>query len=266
MQSENHLRAQKNLFFRWTRQFRQGDKSRHRPSILREWKALLAVKNGQQPQRKHGSNTNEQAVVDVDFETMQQQQLHDEDDVTAKFVELVRENSIDIFLLSDDEQDEKRVDFHPTCRMRFTMHMDEYTDEEYYACWYTPEELTDMKHDLLDTLHRLERKEAVDEINDTFRGLETQTKTAQRHKGQRRTMAIETVVGLYYKQVKSGKKFDMEYVAGAYKECNKASELAAYISGIGDQGTARDLDMSFNTMSIRKKKGIRRCGFSLVAS
>ncbi len=192
------------------------------------------------------------------------EEVLNEEAVILSMTSLSRESSIDIFVLSE-EIDEKRVDFDPACRMRYTIHVDDYTDEEYHACWYTPEELAQMKESLLQTLHRLERKEKVDEVNDTFRGLETQTKNGKRNKGKSRTTSIETVVGLYYKQAEVGKKFDMKNVADAYKECTKTSELAAYISGIYDQGTVRDLDMSFDTMSIRGKKGGRRYGFSLVA-
>jgi hypothetical protein len=160
-----------------------------------------------------------------------------------------------------------RVAFDPACRMRHTIHLDDYTDEEYFACWYTPEELKEMKGDLLDTLHRLERKEQVDEVNDTFRGLESHTKSGRRNKGQSRSTAIETVVGMMvsYKQSKDGKKISDECVAGAYKKCNKPSELVAYLSALGDQDTVRDLDMSVHTEAVRQKRGRRRCGFAMVS-
>lgn len=160
-----------------------------------------------------------------------------------------------------------RVSFQSKVRVKWTTHLNDFTDEEYYDCWYTPEELADMKGDLIDTLQRLERQEKVDEVNDTFRGLETHTKAGRRNKGRNRTTAIEAVIGLYYRESTSQNgKLDAKEVADAYKECNKPSELAAYLSGIGDQGTVRDLDMSFNTESIRQRKGVRRCGFSLIPS
>jgi hypothetical protein len=157
------------------------------------------------------------------------------------------------------------VEFDSAARMRHTIHVDDYTDDEYFACWYTPEELQDMKGDLLDTLHRLERKEIVDEVNDTFRGLETHTQSGKRCKRQSRSTAIETVVGMVYKQSKAGKSINAECVAASYKECNKPSELAAYLSGIGDQAIVRDLDMSFNTEVVRQNRGRRRCGFAMVS-
>lgn len=185
---------------------------------------------------------------------------NDRDD-SLRFSRLFDCSSMDDF---NKEPASKVVSFNERCRAKYTIHIDDYTDEEYFSCWYTPEELAEMKYNLLETLHRLERNEIVDEITDTFRGLETHTKTGKRDKGRSRTVAIETVVGAYYSHANDGKKLDEHDIAGAYKECNKASELVAYLNALEDQVTARDLDMSFNTESVRQRRGVRRCGFSLV--
>jgi len=170
-----------------------------------------------------------------------------------------------LFTSTDLKKKEKCVSFGPDCRVKPVLRIDDYTDEEYFSCWYTPEELAQVEDNMLDALEKLERKEAVDEVNDTFRGLETHTKSGVRNKGRSRTTAIETVVGAYCRQAKEvGKKLDEKEVAGAYKECNRANELTAYLNGLGDQVTVRDLDMSFNSESLRQRKAVRRCGFSLV--
>ena len=165
---------------------------------------------------------------------------------------------------SSESSQECRVSFDLRAHMRYTIHANDYSDEEYFSCWYTPDELEEMKYQLMDTLQRFERHELIDEIHDTFRGLETHTKSGRRHKLRSRSTAIESVIGMVYKQINAGKEINDERVARVYGEVTKPNELAAYLSGLGDQGTVMDLNMSFNTESVRQKKGPRRCGFAMV--
>eukprot|EP00934_Nitzschia_sp_Nitz4_P002852 Nitzschia sp. Nitz4//scaffold186_size43309//26910//27404//NITZ4_007321-RA/size43309-processed-gene-0.3-mRNA-1//1//CDS//3329539770//2842//frame0 len=125
----------------------------------------------------------------------------------------------------------KQVSFNEKCRVRLTKHLEDYSDKEYFSCWYSAEEKAAIKSDLADDIARMERSEIADEIHTTYRGLESHSKNARRQKLKRRHDAIDSVVGQF-------RGPDDEEIAETYREHSYTSRIAAYYVGLENQPIA----------------------------
>lgn len=87
------------------------------------------------------------------------------------------------------------VSFSKNTTVRLTMILNDYTDTEKHACWYTSDEMNAMKDDIRQTLNYTKRDKTLDDdIHFSRRGLETITGTARKQKMDVRRLARDAVL------------------------------------------------------------------------
>jgi hypothetical protein len=77
-----------------------------------------------------------------------------------------------------EPKQERSVTFSPAVNVRDTFHVDDYSDDEFYACWYSHADYKTMKKTIKCTVNMIEQKMLIDEVNFTGRGLERETREA----------------------------------------------------------------------------------------
>eukprot|EP00934_Nitzschia_sp_Nitz4_P001434 Nitzschia sp. Nitz4//scaffold22_size323478//209815//210345//NITZ4_000558-RA/size323478-processed-gene-0.414-mRNA-1//1//CDS//3329543088//1434//frame0 len=134
----------------------------------------------------------------------------------------------------DTQNSAKQVSFDYKCRVRLTDHLDDYSDHEYYNCWYTPEEKDAIRTELTEAIARSENEEEADGYYTPW-GLETHTEDGRKRKGSRRSEAIKKVVEIYDAEGAPCEKA----VAELYRESNYCSRIQAYYRGLENQSLAK---------------------------
>jgi hypothetical protein len=108
--------------------------------------------------------------------------------------------------------------------------MNDYTDDEYVACWLGPEEMNKIMDDVFGTVDLIESMLQVDEENYCRRGLERMTSIGREvalHNRERARAAV--LLGGQQEVVR-----DHDEVATAYHECTQSSTNFAYVMGASD--------------------------------
>jgi hypothetical protein len=126
---------------------------------------------------------------------------------------------------------QKTVSFSLHVKARHTLHMNDYTDDEYAACWFGPEEMNKIMDDIFCTLDLIENMLQVDDEKHCRRGLERHTSIGSELVMHNRKKARATVLldGQQYGGVR-----DHDKVAKAYQECTQSSTNLAYVIGVSD--------------------------------
>lgn len=118
----------------------------------------------------------------------------------------------------------KSVSFYPRLRIHDTISIDDYTEEEHRAAWFSFEEMerirkcTKSEAGLLDA--------GVQPKESTCRGLESRTKLGEKAKRRNRTNAYAAVFFEVDSQEQSG-QFSEQLIADAYALYSKACERSA---------------------------------------
>jgi hypothetical protein len=128
-----------------------------------------------------------------------------------------------------EPKSERSVRFSPAVIVRETFHLDDYSDDEFFACWFTAEDYKTMKKVIKCTVNMIEQKVLLDEVNFTERGLEGKIKEATVLRRESRLAAIDSVLDEQKMQLEEGSA-DHELLAIVYSECIYRSKVAAYLS------------------------------------
>ncbi len=118
----------------------------------------------------------------------------------------------------------KSVSFYPRVRIHDTIGIDDYTEEEQRAAWFSFEEM--------ERIRKCAKSEAglldagVQPKDGTWRGLESRTKLGERTKRRNRTNAYAAVFFEIDSQEQSG-QFSEQLIADAYALYSKACEKSA---------------------------------------
>jgi hypothetical protein len=128
-----------------------------------------------------------------------------------------------------EPKSERSVRFSPAVNVRDTLHIDDYSGDEYCACWFSPEDYKTMKNVIKCTVNMIEQKVLMDEVNFTERGIEGKIKEATVLRRESRLAAIDAVLSEQQMQLDEG-SVDHELLAIAYAECIHRSKMAAYLS------------------------------------
>jgi hypothetical protein len=121
------------------------------------------------------------------------------------------------------------VSFFPHAEMRHILHVNDYTDDEYEACWFGPEELDIIMNDIWDTIDLMENKQRIDDKHYCHRGLEKMTVKGEDLAYRNRQKARDTVLS-----VQAGVQNDSQLLAEAYNNCTQDCRDIAYHVGVSD--------------------------------
>jgi hypothetical protein len=127
------------------------------------------------------------------------------------------------------QQETRLVSFFPQVEMRHILHVNDYSDDEYEACWFGPEELDIIMNDIWDTIDLMENKERFDGRHYCQRGLEKMTVQGEDLAYRIRQKARDTVLS-----VQAGVQNNSQLLAEAYNNCTQGSQDIAYQVGVLD--------------------------------
>jgi hypothetical protein len=130
------------------------------------------------------------------------------------------------------------VTFSPAVNVRYTLHINDYSDDEFDACWFSDEDYSTMVNVIKCTINMIEKKVLIDEVNFSRRGIEGRTKEATVLCWESRLTALNAVLDEQQIQLAEG-AHDDELLAIAYEECIYRSKITAYFTGIADEHFAR---------------------------
>jgi hypothetical protein len=141
----------------------------------------------------------------------------------------------------------KSVSFDPSVKVYRTLHINDYTDKQVKATWYSPSEQSKMKSSAINIVRRMEQSTDRPRESDVFctRGLEYFTVSGQERRKRRRQEAWDAVLRtqdlIVYKQennLSSDDDCDDDYqqiIADVYAEYTIASQRVARVMGMADE-------------------------------
>lgn len=153
------------------------------------------------------------------------------------------------------------VTFCPTARVRRTISLDDFTEDEIRACWYSEVEIFNSRAEIQQTIALVSRNIELDDVHHCRRGLETATGNTKKVKMQRRRTAVDIV--LSYQEAAEEDVVEEEYykekAAQEYSSYCKSSHIMAFMVGIADANEVRmysseNLQRTNCTFSNRKEQ------------
>mmetsp|Transcript_36516 Transcript_36516/g.51618 ORF Transcript_36516/g.51618 Transcript_36516/m.51618 type:complete len:223 (+) Transcript_36516:87-755(+) len=126
-----------------------------------------------------------------------------------------------------------QVSFHMTVSVRPSLHVNDFTDEEYFNSWYSPDEMADMKADIAPTLRMV--KNGMNQLppHMTLRGLEFRSRTGAMKRRTNKTSAMMAVLNEQELQLSQG-YWDPEQIRKQYLSTSQACQKEAYARGLDD--------------------------------
>lgn len=131
----------------------------------------------------------------------------------------------------------KSVAFNEKVAAKKTIHINDYTDEEVHACWYTHQENEIIKSESLLESSALLESEAADDDDygkNCFRGLEHYIKPIAEQRLAHKDAALCAVLEEQELQREEG-SFDPEYIAEIYENIASLSGVKSRITGLNDR-------------------------------
>mmetsp|Transcript_4839 Transcript_4839/g.13979 ORF Transcript_4839/g.13979 Transcript_4839/m.13979 type:complete len:214 (-) Transcript_4839:215-856(-) len=132
---------------------------------------------------------------------------------------------------SNNNKNSKGVHFNESVRVKYTIHVADYSDQEYFACWYDDDETRAMRQDIKNQLDAV-RKGKVAVVP---RGLESRTREGAAQKSRRKRFAWDAVMEEQRQQREEGLETDDEFVAAMYAQACRHSLAQAHIRGRMDE-------------------------------
>ena len=139
----------------------------------------------------------------------------------------------------------KKVSFCETVRMKRTLHINDYTQREIEATWYSKAEKEHIRREILQTVQLMEsgRIADIDDVVYCQRGLEFRTDQGARLRQGNKDLSREAVLDEQDFQECSGYS-DIEAIASVYSEISYQCRVAALMMGLSDAKTVERLDLS----------------------
>ena len=110
----------------------------------------------------------------------------------------------------------RNIHFSPTVEVRVTLHVNDYTDSERHATWYTCVDLKEIQDERLETIQAIINQNFVEDDDHSARGLETPEEKQQREENT--LLAIDCVLEEQDLQNQEGID-DPDYIALLYQYC-----------------------------------------------
>lgn len=108
----------------------------------------------------------------------------------------------------------KSLSFASFIKVRETLHLNEYSDEERQAVWYTEKEFRTMEEERFESIQAIEEHIFVEDDQNTARGLETSKERLARE--EIAFVTVDCVLDEQHFQLEEGYD-DPLYIAGIYK-------------------------------------------------
>ena len=139
----------------------------------------------------------------------------------------------------------KELSFAPSVTVRCVQHLDDFTNEQVEATWYTPDEFKMMKRDVHITVKMMSRNERLG-IDQCVRGLEHKTREGRQRRMMNQIESISAVMDEQDLQRLDG-TYDDERIARVYKSYTVHCAASAHFHGLSDQRVATgDIDYFHN--------------------
>ena len=142
---------------------------------------------------------------------------------------------------SNTKKDERRVvSFSVNGRVKRTLHVNDYSDEEYRACWYSRQEMTRMRREVLTIAALMDAGwssiiPGADSVERSINqmGLENRTSLGQRRLVEIRTLAWDSVFDEQERQRHFGYPTDkQDAIAHAYREFTLDCQIKATLTAL----------------------------------
>jgi hypothetical protein len=88
----------------------------------------------------------------------------------------------------------RHVSMNERVKVKLVLHLDDYTDEEFDACYYSPDEIAEIRQDVLRTVRLIEDEAEMDHEKYCRLGLERCTRKAKAERLLNRTTALVAVL------------------------------------------------------------------------
>jgi hypothetical protein len=149
----------------------------------------------------------------------------------------------------------RAISFSPDVRVKKTLHLNNYSNDEIDACWYNEAETKAIREQARRTVEQMQAEADLDGPKYCTRGLEILTAEGRRQRMENRFQAWDAVLNEQERQVEEGIWEDDEATAARYGDCCYASMVTASMQGVSDQ---RVLDVrTKKTMPARSPQPVR---------
>lgn len=126
------------------------------------------------------------------------------------------------------------VTFSETVSIRATTALDDYTDDEYFACWYSPDEYDDIEQEMIEDFKKLQGGMLLDDDSYCSRGLEQYLEMNAILRKENTRKAIEAVLDEQDRQLQL-EYYNEEAISEAYQNVAEPCALWASIVGHRDE-------------------------------
>jgi hypothetical protein len=129
------------------------------------------------------------------------------------------------------------ISFSPEVVVHEVLHIDDFDDDEIYACWYYEEEYRAMRQDIHYTKEMMKNCLFVDEQTHCRRGVEDKSTDKSLLSSRRRihdANAIRAVLREQEAQRKRSREINDELISLVYQQFTQNSQLEAFLSGASD--------------------------------
>ena len=130
----------------------------------------------------------------------------------------------------------RRVRFNETVFVRATLHVDDYTDEEYDAAWFNKQECAQIKEDYSKTVALVQTGIKLDEDDEEhcLRGLEPRTPRGYRRRRDNKYVGMCVVLDEQDRQIDQGEADDVA-IREAFVAANCHCRNESYAAALKDQ-------------------------------
>ena len=139
----------------------------------------------------------------------------------------------DIAVAPREDCSRKFVTFAPIIRFKTVKHINDYSEREIKATWYTEEDLEDVIAECITTVRKMVKKEGFDERVFCERGLEYKTPSGAKFRKKNKVSSIQIVIDEQRLQKSMGME-DPEYLAEIYSDACKNSKRLAHLMAVRD--------------------------------
>jgi hypothetical protein len=146
------------------------------------------------------------------------------------------------------------VTFNKRVSFKYIKHIDDYTDEDYFATWYVEEDLTEIFNDCVDNVRKMVNGIPLSETEGCCsRGLEYKTPTGSKARKENKLRGIHAVLEEQERQ-RELRIRNPELIAKLYYLAGADSRRACRFLAMQDEQDARTIVQSKSSISLLRKQ------------
>mmetsp|Transcript_12211 Transcript_12211/g.35422 ORF Transcript_12211/g.35422 Transcript_12211/m.35422 type:complete len:249 (+) Transcript_12211:241-987(+) len=156
-------------------------------------------------------------------------------------------NNSNISSNSNMSATKKTVTFHECVRVKKTIHINNYTDDEIDACWFSRQDMANIRQDIVAALQSSSSSSLSPSGPDAaeMRGLECRTEQGSQQRRRDRHESLSSVLDEQELQ-RHERQFDDEMIAAVYSDTTQQAQLRASVAGMLDYQVAYWCDRDRN--------------------